>query len=666
MKKRRFFLTDIAVGLLILCCAVLVGMVAFLKPWWLLIVVPLLLLALLLGLLSLRGLRAGLRRALGGETVEKTANASGIATLDLPVVAVRGGRVLWYNNAFFWDVTGHQDVVGRPLDDLTGEINYQAAAMPGGQALTLNNKRYTVYAGDPVAPAHITLLIFLDETELKNRSDEYFASRPAVLFYMVDTYDDVLRKMREVDRSRLMSDIDQALEEYTARTSGFLRRISASRYMAVVEERHLEKMMADRFDILDTVRDIDSNGASVSLSIGVGRGGTTLKECEEMALQALDMALGRGGDQAAVRRKDGFEFYGGITHSVEKRTKVKSRIIAAAIKDLIEDCDRVLIMGHKNSDMDSVGAAVGMLRFCRICRKPAAIVVDSRQTHAHSLLTRLRKNGYSQDILSPDQALMLAGERTLLVIVDTHLPNLLESQAVYNTCELVVVIDHHRKMVGHIDDAVLFYHELYASSASELVAELLQYVGESARDKPTPIEAEALLAGIILDTRNFSMHVGVRTFEAAAYLRSMGAETGEVKKLFASSKDEYLYRSHLVNEAEMHGGIAAVTSDAPPYDSEVLAPQTANELLTIEGVTASIVALKVKDEVRISARSVGTVNVQLIMEKLGGGGHLTMAGAQLQDVSLDNAKTQIHQAIDDYLAEHQGKEAANNIQNNEK
>ena len=359
--------------------------------------------------------------------------------------------------------------------------------------------------------------------------------------------------------------------------------------------------------------------------------------------------LGRGGDQAAVKTPEGFEFYGGVSRSVEKRSKVKNRIIAAALADLIRQSDSVVIMGHRMSDLDSLGAAIGVLRICKICDVPAVVAIRKEATLAGPLLDEFEKAGFGEDFMEPDQILETVTPDTLLVVVDTYLVHLLESREIYARCRNVAVIDHHRKAVGHIENTVVLCHEPYASSACELVSELLQYVGER-DDKPTPLEAQALLAGIMLDTRNFALHTGVRTFEAAAYLRRMGAQTEEVKRLFSSSMEEYAAKSSLVESASVYKGCAISISGPLPAHLSVVVPQAANDLLSITGVAASFVAVEKGGGVNISARSMGGVNVQVIMEALGGGGHLTMAGAQLKECTASQAKARLMEAIDEFRA----------------
>ena len=497
-------------------------------------------------------------------------------------------------------------------------------------------------------------VVFLVElTELRATAAEYAASRPAYMLLEVDGYDILFNGMKDSEKARLMEGVNRTLEQYFGQTSGFLRRLSAGRYIAVVEERHMQQMVAGKFSLLDQIRALDDS-QTITLSAGVGRGGATLAECQEMAQQSLDMALGRGGDQVAVKTRDGFEFYGGVSRSIEKRSKVKNRILATALADMIRQSDSVIIMGHKMSDLDCVGAAIGVLRICKIMDVPAIIAVRSGATLAGPLLRRFRDAGFGDDFTEPEDVLDTITKDTLLVVVDTYLTHLLESREIYERCRHVAVIDHHRKTMGYIENPVVLCHEPYASSASELVSEMLQYVG-TREDKPTPLEAEALLAGIMLDTRNFALHTGVRTFEAAAYLRQMGAQTEEVKRLFASSMEEYAAKASLVENAVIHKGCAISVCGPLAPGLAVVVPQAANDLLGIEGVAASFVAVEKNGGVNISARSMGEVNVQVIMESLGGGGHLTMAGAQLKDCSAQRARELLISAVDAFRADQEKK-----------
>ncbi|MFV0351666.1 MAG: DHH family phosphoesterase [Oscillospiraceae bacterium] len=652
MKKRgRIWNSTTLILLLLLLCLALAGILAVASPAWLPVAGGVVLVVGLLVVLSTARLRKWLRRILNSKGTVDGAEQGGLAQLNIPVMVVSGKQVVWYNQTFRKQITGGDDIVLLPVNKVVPGLDLNASGTAQGQDLEVGGALYTAYSSYMNAEKTLYFVVLAENTLLKKQAAEYLASMPAVLYIVIDTYDEMMKELRESAQLQLLSQVDAMIEKYVRKRDGFMRRITSSRYIAVVEERHLQNMVESKFDILDTVRALGDEKTSITLSVGVGHKAKGYKDADTMAVQALDMALGRGGDQVAVKDTEGFSFYGGVSQSVEKRERVKSRVIANSMKNLVQQSERVLVMGHKHSDMDSVGAAIGMLRFCKMCEKPASIVLDVQHTLSGSLLDLLYQAGYEKDIISPHAARPLAGEKTLLIIVDTHMPNLLESREIYQACKQVAIIDHHRKMVGHIDNATLFYHEPYASSASELVSELLQYIEGPRDQKPTAADAEALLAGIMLDTRTFSLHVGVRTFEAAAYLRRMGARTDVVKRLFASSMDDYVYRSHLVSEAEFYRGFAVVVSDELPADTETVGAQAANDLLTIERVKASIVAIRTGDIMRVSARSMGEMNVQLVMEKMGGGGHLTMAGAQLENADIQAARDLIMDAIDQYLAE---------------
>ena len=455
-RKGGFWTADTVVVVLLGFCLVLAVLLAIVQPVYL-IPAGIGFLAVIIIMMLLRNrVRASLRAVLGGGKIRLDAQANGIYGLGVPVVVLSGKEIVWYNPYFLQEVAGGQETGLLPINKLVPGLDMRTAASPQGQHVEANGKRYTVYGNKVEAVEPLFFALFIEDTLLKEQAEEYLATRPSVLYFKVDTYDEILRELKESERAGIMSGIDLALERYIAKANGFIRRVDSSRYIAVIEERYVAKMVKSRFDILDIVRKNEEEGPPVTLSIGVGRKGETLKACEEMAMQALDMALGRGGDQAGVKSADGYEFYGGISRSVEKRTKVKSRIIATAIRELMEEYDRVLIMGHRNADMDSLGSATGMLRFARICKKPAAIVIDKPTALAGSLIQHLEENGYGEDLLSPSEALPLAGENTMLIVVDTHMKHLLQSIDIYENCGAVVVIDHHRRMVGHIDNSFIF------------------------------------------------------------------------------------------------------------------------------------------------------------------------------------------------------------------
>ena len=647
MKHTDALDTAAVVLLLLVALAAMVVPVAVLCPQWLIPPLVLVAIALCVLLFLRRRLRAYVAGQLCSTDFDNSRIQYSLAGLPIPTMLVSNGRILWYNDAFHEKVLGGADVVTRAVERVFPELELAVCSRPHGQDIAVGDRRFTAYAGSAKGSRGASIVYFVDDTFYKETLDEYTESRPACLILVIDSYDELFDDMKDSEQAKELEAINSLLEQYIARSNGFLRRVANSRYIAVVEERDVRWMLQERFDILDQVRALHPGGLT-TLSIGVGHGGKTLQECYQMAQESIDIALGRGGDQAAVKTLDGFEFYGGISHGVEKRSHVRSRIIAHALRDLIKKSDSVIIMGHRMSDLDAVGAAVGALRMCKMCGVPAVIAINSDATLAGPLLQEFLDAGCGRDFIPPDQTLEVITPNTLLIVVDTYQVRLLESQKIYEKCKRVVVIDHHRMAVGHIDRPLLLYHEPYASSASELVCELLQFMPKEGNI--TPLEAQALLAGIMLDTRSFALHVGVRTFEAAAWLRSRGAQTAQTKQLFNTSKEEYEARAHIVEGAYIYKGCAIALSEETEAGMNVVLPMAANDLLTINGVDASFVAVAKNGGVNISARSMGALNVQVILEPLGGGGHLMMAGAQLRDCTLQQAEQRIREQIDLYRA----------------
>ena len=592
-------------------------------------------------------LRSQLARWVCGGDFTKSKTKFSLEPLSQPVVLLSGETVLWYNDQFRQRMLGGQDLLVSRVQKVIPGLDLQQARTQEGQQLTLADGVWSAHSSTVPGDAEtMTLVVFNEETALRRVEAEYKASRPGYLVFLVDGYDDVFSDMLDSERARLLEGINRVLEEMIGRGTGFLRRVASGRYIAVVEERQLEQFAKRGYDVLDKIRALDPS-VNLSLSIGIGRGAKTLREAQDMAVQALDMAQGRGGDQAAEMTPDGFTFYGGVSHGVEKRSKVRSRIVVDQLVKLIKEADHVVIMGHRMSDLDAIGSAEGVLRICKICDVPAVIAVRRDATLASSLINALVAAGQEDDFIDPKGALPIISKRTLCIVVDTYQVNLVESKEILEKCGKVAVIDHHRKGVGFIENPALVCHEPYSSSASELVTELLQYVGER-DDKPNRVEAEGLLAGIMLDTRDFTLHTGVRTFEAAAALRRYGAETERVRQLFDVTMVEYNAKADLVEAAQMYKNCAVSVSGEVPPEARVAIAQAANDLLTIQNVEASFVAVQVGTGVNISARSLGAVNVQVIMESLGGGGHQTMAAAQLKHITPEAARARIQTAIDQY------------------
>ncbi len=575
------------------------------------------------------------------------------SSMPLPMIVLREkGEIIWYNELFSSLVLeGNQ--LGAEFEKVFPQVDIDAACSPKGVNISYGSHCFTAYALR-VEDKNGTLIAmqWAENTELKALAQEYYESRQSVMLITLDNYEELTQNAKESEKVQLTGEIDHAIERFLAPTESVLIRSGRDKFTAVIEERYLRAMIERRFDVLDQIRQITLGGRlSATLSIGVGRGGATLRESEQFARQAMDMALGRGGDQAAVKTPGGYEFFGGLSKGVEKRTKVKTRIMAAALAELIETSDNCIVMGHRFGDLDSFGASVGLLRAIRLLGKPSVIAIDRDKNLVQDFIELMRANGFEDAFVSPDEALSLVGKKTLVIIVDTHLPAMLESIEIYKACKTVAVIDHHRKMVGHIDNAVIFFHEPYASSACEMVTELVQYLGENVR--LGKLESEALLAGIMLDTKNFVLKTGVRTFEAAAYLRKLGADTVEVKRMFANSMESYQLKTKIVGSAKIYRGCAIAKSGETAEEMRIAAPQAADELLNINGVDASFVLFSTPEGVNISARSLGALNVQIIMEKMGGGGHLTMAGTFIEKQKLDETAELLMKKIDEYYEQSQ-------------
>lgn len=553
------------------------------------------------------------------------------------VILSKDNEIMAANDLFKENVCENEDPLGDSINKYLLGDKPEAIFGSNGTDTKYKDKWYIVFA---VTHDYGSIVYFIDDNTYKSNSDEYLESRPVVAIVAFDNKDELEREADNSEAIKVTVAVEQAIVKWVSSTKGFYKKISGGRYIVVMEERDIKKSVDGKFKILDDIRTIKINDRlSATISIGVGRGGKTFKENEQWARQALDMALGRGGDQAAIKNADTYKFFGGVSKGIEKREKVRTRVIAASLTNHINNSSNVIIMGHRFSDLDSVGASIGMWSaVVKGLHKNAYILINRQQTLAKSLVASFEKAGFESIFKTEDEALALLDDHSLLIIVDTHSPNFLESKTVYERSKRVVVIDHHRMMVNHIDNALVFYHEPYASSASEMTAELVQYLGH---DSLSRLESEALLSGIMLDTKNFVLRTGVRTFEAAAYLKSNGADTVEVKRLFSNSIDTYKVKYKLVSEAEIFNYCAIASAEEDIQDIRIASAQAADELLGIENVKASFVMYKTGKTVNISARSLGDLNVQVIMEQLGGGGHQTMAACQLENTSIDEAREKL-------------------------
>lgn len=649
----RFKLYTPVICTLMALCAALVLITPFFSRTLFYLSVAITLVVFAAVLIMLRRVSAGTKAMLReiGRGIEATGEGQFI-DFPMPVITVYdSSEIIWCNELCASRVFGGHDMRGEDITEVLPGLDISEKSPPQGYDITYEGQRFTAFVSRSMrAGEHIAVIYLVEDTELKHFASEYHRTKPSVALIVVDNYEELMQDLKESERVSIISGIEGEVEKYVCAHSGFVTRISRDRFIAVIEEHGMQDIVENKFDLLDRVRThFIGERMNATLSIGVGRGAKDLTESESLARQALDMCLGRGGDQAAIKTQNGYEFYGGVSKGIEKRTKVKTRIIASALAELVESSQNVIIMGHRFADLDCMGAAAGMLRSVREMKKPSFICVDRDKNLCQPLLERMLAGSYKpEDFLSPAEAMSHISDKTLLIVVDTHIPGMLESEALYRACKTVVVIDHHRKHVQHIDNAVIFYHEPYASSASEMVAELIQYFPE--RTQVNRLEAEAMLAGIMLDTKNFALRTGVRTFEAAAYLRKLGADTIEVRKMFTSSMDSYQQKANLVSGAEIYRNCAIAASEFQFDGIKMIAPQAADELMNISGVEASFVIFCADNGVNVSARSMGAVNVQVIMEKMGGGGHHTMAAAQFPDATLENVCQTVMKAIDDYHA----------------
>ena len=506
----------------------------------------------------------------------------------------------------------------------------------------------------PEEGVYLIAFYMVDETQIKYYMKENEDQKLIGGLIYIDNYDEALESVESVRRSLLVALIDRKINKYVSDMDGIVRKIEKDKYFIVFQKRYLKGLQENRFSILDEVKNINiGNEMAVTLSIGLGVNAQGYAEACEYARIAMDLALGRGGDQAVIKDGENIYYYGGKSKSVEKNTRVKARVKAHALREIFENNDKVLVMGHKIGDADSYGSAIGIYRAAKSMAKKSHIVANVITSSVKPMLDGFMNNpDYEEDMfIDINEAIERVDENTVVVVVDVNRPSYTECEDLLRIARSIVVIDHHRQSSEVIDNAVLSYVEPYASSASEMVAEILQYIGDNIKMKS--IEADALYAGIVIDTQNFVNKTGVRTFEAAAFLRRNGADVVRVRKMFRDNMQDHMAKAEAVHHAELFEGVFAISiSPATGLDSPtIVAAQAANDLLSINGIKASFVLTDYNNKIYISARSIDEVNVQLIMEQMGGGGHMSIAGAQLENVSLEEAKEQLKQTIKRMLAE---------------
>lgn len=586
---------------------------------------------------------------------------STIVRFPMPALVANSstGEILWANDQF-GTATGHPNAaLNEKLNDLNPKFPLHWLMEGKGRypgELRIGEELFWMF-GNLVADSSggkdsLVMLYFIPCTELIQLRESYANSRPVVGIITIDNYEEIIKVTDDAEKSKMLAEIDKRLSAWIAPAQTVLRKYDRDRYIFVADSASFDKHLNGKFTILEDVHEVQSrSGQSATLSIGIGRDGDSFEECQSFAGIAMDMALSRGGDQAVIKTKFNFEFFDGMGKEIEKRNKVKSRIVAGALIELIRDSSQVMIMGHKNSDMDAIGAAVGMACAVRAREKKVHIVVNRDRTMAQGLIGKIEAlPEYEGVFISPEDAMVLCDYNTLLIIVDTNRPDYVESQPLLESINKVAVVDHHRRAASYIQNFALNLHEPYASSASELVSEMLQYMVPTSEIRKE--EAECLLAGIYLDTKGFSIKAGVRAFEAAAYLRRAGAEMNEVTKLFQTTFEEHLAQSRIISQARDCGSgiVLAITEEEV---DRVDAAKAADSLLRIAGVNASIVAFREAENVIVSARSTGKVNVQILMEHLGGGGNNSSAGAQMMHTSVEEAETLIAESVRLYLSDNE-------------
>jgi len=572
----------------------------------------------------------------------------------LPVLIFNSetGEVIWSNERFA-TVTGVQEpFFEKIITDIVPDYSWDWLLDGKGDCETpvaVGDKLYHVYGSIVLSDRdYIAMTYWIDVTEHMQILKEHAESRHVFALLIIDNYDELFKGLNAKEKSDVLSNIDDRIYTWIADKDAYLCRFDRDRYFLLFENKFLDGIIEDNFSILDNMRTcIGGGGVEATVSIAIGKDGATPQENYRYASLAMEMALSRGGNQAVLRNKYGFEFYGGRTQTVEKKTKVRARVMASAFGELLTDASKVFVMSHKVSDYDSIGAAIGVSCIARAKRKEVRIVVDRETTIADNVIEKLiTLPEYSDAFITPQQALLEADSKTLLVIVDTSRPNKVESESLLLSCTQIAIIDHHRRAADYIENAVLSFHEPYASSASELVAEMMQYLVDF--DEIKRLEAEALLAGIVLDTKGFAVNTGSGTFDVAAYLKRAGADMSSVKRMLQSDIEIATARYDLISHAEIYKDGIAISVSHSNY-SRVSIAQASDELLNIKGVTASFVVATEKDVVYVSGRSVGDINVQAILEKLGGGGSQAAAGLQVTNRSVDEIAVELKKAIDKYM-----------------
>ena len=594
-------------------------------------------------------------------TVDSAAKTSLINSPFPLVILETDGNIIWKSSKFISEFSKVD--INSYIDNIIDEIKKEIEKAKEKKDKTIikqiqiEEKTYKIFgkyvnSKNKNKKEYMLMLYFLDDTENIRLQKEYTDSKTCVEIIMIDNYEETMQLLESEEKLQITAQIDKEIFDWTEETNGVLIKSDRDKYIYLFEQRYLEKIKEDKFTILDKIKDISTRqNAQFTLSIAISNEGKTDRDKYRSAQAAMDIVLGRGGDQAVIRENEIYKFFGGRAQEVEKRTKVKARTVAHALENLIKESNKVMIMGHTNPDIDSMGASMGIYRLAKSLGKNAYILDSDETTTLQNFKKSLAKDDEYEDILiSKEVALENIDEETLLVIVDTHKANYVLAPELLEKTEKIVIVDHHRRSADFIEKSTLTFQEVYASSAAELVTELLQYA-EVKVDLKT-IEAESLYAGIMMDTKNFTFKTGVRTFEAAAYLRKCGVDIIRVKKWFQSDLASFNKIADIVKKAEIvNKSIAISTYERKTKDASLICAKAADELLTISNITASFVIGNLGDKVCISGRSIGDINVQVILEKLGGGGHITLAGAQVEGMSIEETKQELINRINEYFSE---------------
>ena len=590
-------------------------------------------------------------------SMDKTAKSTLINTPFPLVIIETNGNTIWKSNKFNEEFANID--INNIIENLVKEIKLELENNQENinneivKDLTIEEKTYKVIGKCTKSKEeYILTLYFIDNTEFELIKNKYNDSKICVGIVMIDNYEEIFQRISDEDKPQLIAKIEKSIYEWGNLFEALVIKSERDTYVICLEQKNLEELKESKFKILDSIKEIEnSDKAPITLSIAIANEGDSNYEKYKLAQASIDIALGRGGDQAVIRENGKYVFFGGRAQELEKRTKVKARMISHALEELILESKDVMIMGHVNGDIDSMGASMGIYRLAKTLEKEVYIVNNSYGISLENFIdTAKQDKEYEKIIINKQEAMSKISEETLLVIVDTHKRTYVEVPELLTKTKKIVIIDHHRKSPDFIDEAILSFHEVYASSASELVTEILEYSDKTI--ELAQIEAEALYAGIMMDTKNFTFKTGVRTFEAAAYLRKCGVDIIKVKKWFQSDLKTYNKISRIVEKAEVvNESIAISINDEEDKDANIICAKAADELLTISDITASFVIGKIGDKVYISGRSIGDINVQVILEKLGGGGHITLAGAQVEGMTEEEVKQELINRINEYFSE---------------